>query len=156
MVTERGIEVNLEKVRAILQMTSPKYVREVEKLAEMWRIFVDGATSKKETSAGVVLISPSGNKIKIFVRLDFRSSNNEVEYEHVLIGIKVARERGATWFMIYSDSQLVTQQMKGSHEVREERLMKYLRAIQDLSERFTDLSNEQIPKKEKRILKSIP
>ena len=29
MVSQRGIEANLEKVRAILEMTSPKIVKEV-------------------------------------------------------------------------------------------------------------------------------
>ena len=32
MVSQRGIEANLEKVRAILEMTSPKIVKEVQKL----------------------------------------------------------------------------------------------------------------------------
>ena len=32
MVSQRGIEVNLEKVKAILNMTSPKIVKEVQKL----------------------------------------------------------------------------------------------------------------------------
>ena len=32
MLSQRGIEANLEKVRAILDMTSPKNVKEVQKL----------------------------------------------------------------------------------------------------------------------------
>ena len=40
MVSQRGIEVNLEKVKAILNMTSPKIVKEVQKLigriAALW------------------------------------------------------------------------------------------------------------------------
>ena len=32
MLSQRGIEANLEKVRAILDMTSPKTVKEVQKL----------------------------------------------------------------------------------------------------------------------------
>ena len=32
MVSQRGIEANLEKVQAILNMTSPKIVKEVQKL----------------------------------------------------------------------------------------------------------------------------
>ena len=32
MVSQKGIEANLEKVRAILEMTSPKIVKEVQKL----------------------------------------------------------------------------------------------------------------------------
>ena len=49
MVSQRGIEVNIEKVKAILEMSSPKTVKEVQKLTR--RIvalnrFVSKATNK--------------------------------------------------------------------------------------------------------------
>lgn len=38
---------------------------------ELWRVFVDSASNREGSGAGVVLISPSGEKIKMAVRLDF-------------------------------------------------------------------------------------
>ena len=49
MVSQRGIEANLEKVRAILDMTSPKTVKEVQKLTRRIATlnkFVSKATNK--------------------------------------------------------------------------------------------------------------
>ena len=33
MVSRRGIEVNPEKIKAILEMTSPKFVKDIQRLA---------------------------------------------------------------------------------------------------------------------------
>ena len=49
MVSQRGIEANLEKVRAILNMTSPKSVKEVQRLPRQIATlnrFVSKATDK--------------------------------------------------------------------------------------------------------------
>ena len=49
MVSQRGIEANLEKVKAILDMTSPRSVKEVQKLAgriAALNRFVSRATDK--------------------------------------------------------------------------------------------------------------
>ena len=49
MVSEQGIEANLEKVKAILDMTSPKTVKEVQRLTRRVAAlnrFVSKATNK--------------------------------------------------------------------------------------------------------------
>ncbi|XP_075479532.1 uncharacterized protein LOC142520442 [Primulina tabacum] len=109
---------------------------------EVWRVFVDGAARKEGSGVGVVIVSPTGEKIKIAVRLNFRASNNEAEYKSVVIDMKIAREAGATRIILYSDSQLVIQQVKCSYEAREWRLKEYLKVIQELSESFTEWSAE--------------
>lgn len=71
---------------------------------EVWRVFVDGAASREGCGVGIVLIPPSGEKLKMATRLSFWASNNEAEYESVLAGMKAARDVGATRVIIYSDS----------------------------------------------------
>ncbi|XP_073313503.1 uncharacterized protein [Primulina huaijiensis] len=61
-----------------------------------WKVYVDGSSSKDGSEVGVVLISPAGEEVKLAVRLDFRASNNEAEYEAVLAGLRAARNMGAT------------------------------------------------------------
>ncbi|XP_073036775.1 uncharacterized protein [Primulina eburnea] len=112
----------------------------------IWRIFADGASCKDGSGVGVLLISPTEERIQLAVRLDFRASNNEAEYEAVIIGVKAAQNVGATRVLIYTDSQLVAQQMKGGYEAREEKFVKYLAIIKELSAHFTDWSIEQIPR----------
>ncbi|XP_075499877.1 uncharacterized protein LOC142538445 [Primulina tabacum] len=63
---------------------------------EVWRVFVDGALNLSRCGVGVVLIAPSGEKIKLALRIDSRVTNNEAEYEAVLTGLQATREVGAS------------------------------------------------------------
>ncbi|XP_073290494.1 uncharacterized protein [Primulina huaijiensis] len=115
---------------------------------EVWRVFVDGASNLSGCGVGVILIAPSGEKIKLALRIDSRVTNNEAEYEAVLAGLQVAREVEATRVIIYSDSQLVAQQIKGTYEAKNEKMLKYLRLIIARAAALTDWSIEQIPREE--------
>ncbi|XP_075478819.1 uncharacterized protein LOC142519672 [Primulina tabacum] len=115
---------------------------------EVWRVFVDGASNLLGCGVGVVLIAPSGERIKLALRIDSRVTNNEAEYETVLAGLQVVREVGASRVIIYSDSQLVTQQIKGTYEAKNEKMLKYLGLITARATSLTDWSIEQIPREE--------
>ena len=54
-------------------------------------------------------------------RLGFRASNNEVEYEALLAGLRTILVMGARDVEIYSDSRLVVNQVEGSFEARDSR-----------------------------------
>jgi probable phosphoglycerate mutase len=57
--------------------------------------------------AGVVLISPEGNKLCYAICLHFLASNNVTEYEGLINGLRIAIELGATRLYVYGDSRLV-------------------------------------------------
>ncbi|XP_073121274.1 uncharacterized protein [Henckelia pumila] len=117
---------------------------------EVWRVFVDGASGVEGSGVGVILISPTQEKIEIAVKLDFQASNNEAEYEAVIAGMQRAREIGVSHIIIYFDSQLVVQQVKNTFYTREEKLIKYCKIIEELGASFTTWSIEQIPREENR------
>nr|GEZ74807.1 reverse transcriptase domain-containing protein [Tanacetum cinerariifolium] len=54
---------------------------------EEWILFTDEASSLKEARAGLVLIDPTGTEYTYAIRLNFVSTNNEVEYEALLAGL---------------------------------------------------------------------
>ncbi|XP_073154100.1 uncharacterized protein [Henckelia pumila] len=97
---------------------------------------------------GVFLISPRGDEIRLAVRLDFRASNNEAEYEAVLIGLRAAKQAGAARVHLYSDSQLVAQQVNGTYEVKNEKLKEYMRTIEEAKGFFDEVLFEQIPRED--------
>ncbi|XP_073051281.1 uncharacterized protein [Primulina eburnea] len=115
---------------------------------EVWRVFVDGASNISGCGVGIVLVSPLEENVKLALKIDSRVTNNEAEYEAVLAGLRVAREVGASRVIIYSDSQLVTQQIKGAYEVKNEKMLKYLKLITSQASSFIDWSIEQIPREE--------
>ncbi|XP_075521447.1 uncharacterized protein LOC142554667 [Primulina tabacum] len=116
-----------------------------------WKVYVDGSSSKDGSGVGVVLISPAGEEVKLAVRLDFRASNNEAEYEAVLAGLRAARNVGATRVLIFSDSQLVAQQMKGMYDVKMRNLLSMLEKWTELERNSRRLHlNRSLGKKMKR------
>ena len=54
-----------------------------------------------------MLCSLEGDEIECMVRLDFPTTNNEVEYETLVVGLDLARAVGATRVVVYGDSQVV-------------------------------------------------
>ncbi|XP_075478978.1 uncharacterized protein LOC142519843 [Primulina tabacum] len=115
---------------------------------DVWKVSVDGASSLVGCGVGVVLVSPLGEKVKLALRIDSRITNNEAEYEAVLAGIRAAREVGASRIILFSDSQLITQQIKGIYEAKDDRMLKYLRLFRAQAESFMDWSIEQVPREE--------
>ena len=46
------------------------------------------------SGAGVVLISSTGECMEYAIRLHFRATNNVIEYEAIIHGLKIASELG--------------------------------------------------------------
>ncbi|XP_030939649.1 uncharacterized protein LOC115964491 [Quercus lobata] len=91
-----------------------------------WNIYTDGSSNKQAGGAGVVLISPEVNRIECMIQLKFSTSNNEAEYEALIAGLDLARVAGAKNMTIHCDSQVITGQVNGSYECKNERMKKYL------------------------------
>ena len=83
-----------------------------------WKVFVDGASSALEADVGIVIITPEGIWLEHSFRLSFRASNNEAEYEALLVDLRVVLGMGARDVEIYSDSRLVVNQVQGNFEAR--------------------------------------
>jgi len=64
----------------------------------------DRWVTKKVGGADVVLISPEGEILKYAIRLQFPTTNNEVEYEALLTGLSLARVLEAKTLIILADS----------------------------------------------------
>ena len=52
--------------------------------------------------------------------MKFPATNNEVEYEGILTGLRLGKALGATNLLVQSDSKLVVGQIKGDYEAKEE------------------------------------
>ena len=72
-----------------------------------WTVNIDGSSTRDSGGVGIVLKSPEGDIIKQAVQLQYPTTNNKVEYEALLAGLKMAKILGATELDVLSDSQLV-------------------------------------------------
>jgi hypothetical protein len=81
-------------------------------LSSVWTMYFNGSKRVEEAGAGVVLMSPQGDKLKYVLRMIFsQASNNEAEYEALLHGMRMAKACGATRIRIFGDSNLMVQQV---------------------------------------------
>ncbi len=109
-------------------------------VARSWTLSVDGAANMRGTGLGIVLRTPTGDVLRQAIRCDFKVTNNEAEYEAIILGMRIARELGAKNLEVKCDSQLVARQMDGTYEARCERMQAYLnKAMEEGAEsHFTD------------------
>src|SRR3954464_11578132 len=95
-------------------------------LSNSWKMFFDGFKRHQGAGAGVVLISPKGDKLKYVLQINFsKASNNKAEYEALLHGMRMAKACGATRLVIYDDSNLVVQQTMRDYEAAADNMSAY-------------------------------
>jgi len=79
----------------------------------VWEMFFDGACSKEGIGAGVWVKSPEEVFSLHSFKLMFNCTNNVVEYEVLMLGLDVLKEKGATKICVKGDSEVVLNHIKG-------------------------------------------
>ncbi|KAL0400068.1 UNVERIFIED_CONTAM: hypothetical protein Sradi_2350100 [Sesamum radiatum] len=115
-------------------------------LDQRWLFYVDGSSTAQGSGAGIVITTPQGKDLEFTIKFDFKASNNETEYEALVIGMRMAHETGARHLLAYSDSQLVVKQVKGTYEAKEESMIQHLQQIADLKTKLHHFQIIQIPR----------
>ena len=95
----------------------------------------------------MVIQTPEGDKIKCMIRLDFPTNNNEAKYEALVSGLDLAKATGAENMIMHCDSQVITSQINGDYECRNERMKKYLEEVKSrisgLKVKFVQILREE-------------
>ncbi|GJT05510.1 reverse transcriptase domain-containing protein [Tanacetum coccineum] len=61
-----------------------------EKAKEVWRLFTDGSSNEGGFGDELILIYPNEVEFTYALRFEFKVSNNEAEYEELLVGLRIA------------------------------------------------------------------
>ena len=70
-------------------------------------MYFGGSLKLDGGGAGVLLISPKGEQFKYVLKIMFKVSNNEAEYEALLHGLRLAVSLGIKRLLGYGDSLLI-------------------------------------------------
>lgn len=74
----------------------------------------------------IILISPNKRYTKTWaIKLESNLSNNQTEYETLLLGLEWAHTANMKALKIFSDSKLVVNQVHGTYAVHSEGLQSY-------------------------------
>ena len=68
-----------------------------------WRLYFDESSHKNGTRVGILILSPHDIPTKFKCKVDGKCSNNEAEYEALIIGLKILRGVGAKKVEIKGD-----------------------------------------------------
>ena len=88
------------------------------------------------------------------IRLDFPTTNNEAEYETLVVGLDLAKAVGAENVVVHCDSQVVTSQINGGYECKKERMKRYLEEV-NFQISNLEVKIVQIPKEENECVDSL-
>ena len=91
-----------------------------------WKLYVDGTANQRGSGVGLVMVSPDKIVIEKSLRLGFSTTNNEAEYETLLVGMAMVQKMGGKSVEVLSDSRLVVGQVNGELEARDLRMQGYL------------------------------
>ena len=114
----------------------------------IWNLSVDGVANAQGSGAGLILTSPEGIDIKYALRFGFKASNNEAEYEAVIVGLNLAHSMEVDQLEVCSDSQLVVKQIEDTYEAKGEKMVLYLKKVRELLKKFVLVQIKHIPRTE--------
>ena len=117
-----------------------------------WRVYVEGTANQRGSGVGLVIVSPEGIVIEKSLRLGFSATNNEAEYEALLVGMTMVQKMEGKMLEVFSDSRLVVGQVEGVLEARDPRMQEYMSQVRYLQSGFEFFTLQQIPRSKIRML----
>ncbi|KAK0607913.1 hypothetical protein LWI29_022541 [Acer saccharum] len=130
---------NMEVARMMVEQTKKTF---------RWQLRIDGSLNMHGSRAGVVVSTPEGDSVECALRFDFKATNNQAEYEALIAGLRVCMVLGADEVEIFSNSQVIVNQVLDEYQARDENIIAYLKLAKKLLGRFKEYRNIQIPREE--------
>jgi ribonuclease HI len=127
-------DVEFVSRRAIKSQTLADFIAEwtdsglrgIDELPDHWVMYFDGSYTLKGAGAGVVLIPPEGDILNYAIQLEFTVTNNIVEYERLVNGLRLAKDLGIRRLLVRGDSQLVAKQVQKEYDCNNDMMVEYL------------------------------
>lgn len=118
-----------------------------------WQAYIDGASSGNPGDAGigVVIYSPDGKEMVRESVYIGSTTNNVAEYEALKYALRRALDFSAKEIIVYSDSKLLVNQVKGSYKVRDEKLKRSMSEVKMLLGSLQGFLIEYIPREKNSL-----
>src|SRR5204863_4330793 len=106
---------------------------------EYWTMYFDSSLMVEGAGAEIVLISPTGERLKYILQNYFPASNNVAEYEALLHGIRIAISLGIRRLAVRGDSELVINQVLKEYSCTNTKMLAYCQEDRKLESTFNGL-----------------
>nr|GEU73603.1 reverse transcriptase domain-containing protein [Tanacetum cinerariifolium] len=105
---------------------------------------------KRWFRAGLILTNLKGKEFTYALRFGFDATNNEVEYEAFIAGLRIAEQMGVKNLQANVDLRLVANQVNETYVAKEADMIRYLKKVKALAGSFKAFSIKQIPRSENK------
>src|SRR6266542_1318566 len=102
-------------------------------------MYFEGSLMIEGAGAGIMLISPTGERLKYILQLHFPTSNNAAEYEALLHGLRIAISLGIRRLAVRGDSELVVNQVQKEYSCTSTKISAYYQEVRKLEGTFDGL-----------------
>jgi ribonuclease HI len=129
-----------------MQPTSSMQQSHVPDGNHIWSLYFDGSKSKEGAGVGYIIIDLAGNKTLMACRLEFECTNNTVECEALLQGLKKALDMNIQNLVVFGDSETVIRQVRDSIHCLSPHLKNYQSKLWSLMNKFSSFNINSIPR----------
>jgi ribonuclease HI len=130
-----------------IEVARMKNVLTEELLADFWSMDFDGAVSKEGVGAGFWLHNHQNMYSENHsYKLKIQGTNNIVEYESLMLGLKLLKRVGAKQIMVRGDSELIIKKIKGKCAAKHPHLRDYRNVVLDALRCFTKVDLQVMPR----------
>jgi len=114
---------------------------------DQWTLHVDGSSNPKGAGAGIVLEGPNEILIEKSLHFTFKTSNNQAEYEAILVDLSLAREVGVKTLTCRTDSKLTVGHLNDEFQIKDRTLLQYYHLVHAvIQSAFDQVRIEHIPR----------
>jgi ribonuclease HI len=128
----------------LVDISSTNFCTEVTHY-NLWTLYFYGPENKDGEGVGFLLIDPHGNQTKLACLLEFRCTNNVVEYEALVQGLRKAIDLNAKCLEVFGDSQIVIREVRDFIHCTSHHLKNYQREVWNLMNKFEAFNIKSIP-----------
>jgi len=116
-------------------------------------IYTDGASrgNPGPAAAAAKIVDESGHTLRRVSRILGKKTNNEAEYEALIIALSVASEFTQGQVQCFLDSELVVKQLTGKYRVRDSRLVDLWKRVRSLQKRFKQVTFTHVSREDNNI-----
>jgi ribonuclease HI len=122
-------------------------------MSQRLQIYSDGGARGNPGLAAIafVALSERGETVKVDTRFIGIRTNNQAEYEALLLALNYAAEHKVQEVICHLDSELVARQLRGEYAVKNAELQQLWRKVQTLKSNFKKINFINVPRENANI-----
>jgi len=119
-------------------------------------IFTDGSSHPNPGKMGIgIVIYKEGRILKEISKCIGKGTNNIAEYKALIVALKEAKKLGATRVKIFSDSNLMVEQICGNSKTKNVNLKRLKGRVLQLSKSFDSFKLTYIPREKNELANKL-